>query len=167
MLQFNDFSEMAEQVREKLGLEMGGREHKKIADKATKLFHQLLADISPAEHQSISRDEWLSYFESRLGGRFKNIAVNTYKELIFRYMFDFFDYNHDGFITKNEYKMFFEIFGADEQYLDKCFHQLDKNGDQKISRYEILAAIEEFLISSDPTDPGNWIFGNWESIPVN
>ena len=87
LLQFNDFSEMAEQVRVKLDLEEGGREHKRIADKATQLFHQLLSDVAPAEYQSINEEEWLSYFEKRLGGRYKDIAVTTYKELIFRYMF--------------------------------------------------------------------------------
>ena len=165
LLQFNDFSEMVEQVRLKIGLEERSMAHKRIADKGTRLFHQLLSDISPAEHQSISEEEWISYFEKRLGGKFSEMAVTTYKELIYQYIFDFFDHNRDGFITKNELKSLFEIFGADLEYLDKSFAKLDKNEDQKISRYEILAAIEDFLISDDKEAAGNWIFGNWEVEP--
>lgn len=166
LLQFNDFSDMAELVRVKLGFEERSKDHKKIADKATRLFHQFLDDISPAEHQSISEAEWVDFFQGKLGGKYDEDTIEEYQELIFQYVFDFFDHNHDGFITKNEYQMFFEIFGADQEYFEKSFGLLDKNGDQKISRYEMLASIEEFLISDDPASSGNWTFGNWESEPI-
>ncbi|MEQ9405009.1 MAG: EF-hand domain-containing protein [Cyclobacteriaceae bacterium] len=166
LLQFNDFSDMTEQVRVRFGLDEGGKEHKNIADKATRLFHQLLSDISPSESQSINQDEWIAFFENRLGGKFNEDALTEYQELIFRYVFDFFDHNHDGFITKDEYKIFFEIFGADATFFEKSFNQLDHNADGKISRYEMMAAIEDFLISDDPKAPGNWAFGNWESDPA-
>ena len=165
LLEINDFSDMVEQVRARLDFEEGSKEHKNIADKATRFFHQLVSDVSPKNQQAISEKEWVKYFEKKLGGKKKEAALEKYQELIFRYMFDFFDHNRDGFITKNEYRIFFEIFGADPDYCDKSFSQLDKNGDNKISRYEILAAIEDFLISEDPVAAGNWIFGNWEASP--
>ncbi len=166
LLQLNDFSDMAEQVRLRLELEEGSRAHKTIADKATRLFHQLLTDISPQESQAITQEEWITYFDKRLGGRYADEALTVYKELIFRYIFDFFDHNHDGFITKNEYNIIFEIFGLDKNYLEESFGRLDKNDDQKISRYEILAALEDFLSSDDESAAGNWIFGYWESRPT-
>lgn len=165
LLQFNDFSDMAEHVRLKLEVEEGSKDHKRIADKATRLFHQFLEDISRAEQQSISEVEWVTFFESKLGDEEDEETLEEYQELIFQYVFDFFDQNHDGFIAKNEYQMFFDIFGADQEFFDKSFSLLDKNGDGKISRYEMLASIEEFLISDDPEASGNWTFGNWQSSP--
>lgn len=165
LLQFNDFSDMAEQVRLKLDFEEGSKNHKKIAEKATRLFHQFLDDISPAEQQSISEKEWVDFFESRLTGSEMEDTLEEYQELIFQYVFDFFDHNHDGFITKNEYQMFFDIFGANQEYFEQSFSLLDKNGDDKISRYEMLASIEDFLISDDPASSGNWTFGNWQADP--
>ncbi len=165
LIQHNDFSDMAELVREELQLEEGSEEHKYVAEKATRLFHQLLADISPEEHQSISKDEWLNFFEEKLGDQIDEEVLATYQELVYLYVFDFFDHNRDGYITNDEYKCFFEIFKLDKEYLEKSFSKLDSNGDKKVSRYEMLAAIEDFLISDDPESPGNWAFGNWEVNP--
>ncbi|MEM9338699.1 MAG: EF-hand domain-containing protein, partial [Bacteroidota bacterium] len=159
-LEVNDFSDMVEYVRARLDIEEGSIAHKNIADKATRFFHQLVADISPKNQQAISEKEWITYFGKKLNGKKKEAALEKYQELIFRYMFDFFDHNHDGFITKNEYQIFFEIFGVDKTYFDKSFSFLDKNRDEKISRYEILAAIEDFLMSDEEEAKGNWIFGN-------
>ncbi len=167
LLQHNDFSDMAELVRAKLNLEEGSAEHKYIAEKAIRLFHQLLSDISPEEHQSIKKDEWLSFFEEKLGDQVDEEVLATYQELIYLYVFDFFDHNRDGFITKDEYESFFEIFKLDSQYCDRSFSMLDTNSDDKVSRYEMLAAIEDFLISDDPDSSGNWAFGNWEVSPQN
>ncbi len=165
LLQHNDFSDMAELVRKELQLEEGSEEHKYVAEKAIRLFHQLLNDISPMEHQSINKDEWLSFFEENLGDQVDEEVLATYQELIYLYVFDFFDHNRDGFITSDEYKRFFDIFKLDDQYLEKSFSMLDSNGDKKVSRYEMLAAIEDFLISDDPASSGNWAFGNWEASP--
>ena len=95
---------MVEHVRKRLGIDVQSKEHKQIADKATKFFHTLLSDISTDKNQAISKEEWISYFEEGLGGSFKEEALEEYQQLIFRYMFDFFDHNRDGFITRNEYQ---------------------------------------------------------------
>jgi Ca2+-binding EF-hand superfamily protein len=164
-LEFNDFSDLAEKVRSSLEYDEGSREHKNIADKSVHLFHQLLSDISPVKSQSISKSEWTSFFEEHLGGVIDEDVLSTYQELMYQHIFDFFDHNHDGFITQDEYQLFFEIFGASKDHLDKCFNKLDSNGDNKVSRYEMLTAIEDFLTSDDHASPGNWTFGNWEISP--
>ncbi|MFK7952492.1 MAG: EF-hand domain-containing protein [Ekhidna sp.] len=165
ILQLNDFSEMAEKVRIQMNYEDNSREHKKIVDKSVKLFHTLQNDISPKEYQEISEDEWASFFVRELVESGDEDQVDDYKELIFNFMFDFFDQNKDGFISKSEYADFYTIFGIDTQYLDKAFSQLDATQDGRLSRYEMMSAIEDFLTSDDTTLKGNWIFGNWDSNP--
>jgi Ca2+-binding EF-hand superfamily protein len=164
-LQLNDFSEMAEKVRTRMNLEDGGREHKRIVDKSVKLFHTLQKDIAPKEYQQISEEEWTNFFVRELIEVGDEDQIDNYKGLIFNFMFDFFDQNRDGFISKSEYADFYSIFGIDRAYLDKAFAQLDATQDGRLSRYEVLAALEDFLVSDDPTLKGNWIFGNWDSNP--
>lgn len=164
-LQLNDFSEMAEKVRLRLDLEDGGRDHKRIVDKSVKLFHTLQKDIGPKEYQQISEGEWTIFLVKHLIEVGDEDDVDDYKDLIFNFMFDFFDLNKDGFISKSEYSDFYTIFGIDRDYLDKAFSQLDTSQDGRLSRYEMMAAIEDFLTSDDPTLKGNWIFGNWDSDP--
>lgn len=165
VLELNDFSDMAEQVRVKLGLDLGSKEHKEIADKSTKFFYHFLEEISPKDPQGIIEKEWIEHFDQTLGGELDEEVLEESQELIFNYVFDFFDHNRDGFITKSEYEFFYEIFGADTGFLESSFQKLDKNGDGKISRYEMLASIEDFLISDDLDSPGNWTFGYWEAPP--
>lgn len=165
LLQHNDFSDLAELVREKLQLKEGSSEHEYIAKQSVRLFHQLLSDISPEEPQSIKKSEWLDFFEDKFGDEVDEEILETYQMQIYLYVFDFFDVNKDGFITRDEYEWFFELFKLDQEFLDKSFSKLDVNGDQKVSRYEMLAAIEEFLTSDEEDAAGNWAFGNWNVTP--
>jgi len=162
-IQLEDFSEMAEKVRATMGYEEGGKEHKRITDKATKLYHTLASVIMPKDRQQISHDEWLDYFQNSVIT--SEELLDDYKEMIFNFMFDFFDQNRDGFISRSEYKDFFLIFGLDTEYLDKAFQKLDNSNSYKLSRYDLISAVEDFFGSDDPENAGNWVFGNWESIP--
>ena len=162
LLQFDDFSDLAERVRLSLSCEVGDPQHKKIAEKATHLFHHLLSDIDPEKPQSIHVDEWLAFFGENLNDE-NDEVLSVYQQLIYSNIFDFFDQNRDGFITQDEFETLFEIFGIEKNSLTESFNLLDVNGDKKVSRYELLAAIEDFLISDDEDSPGNWIFGDWKA----
>jgi len=162
-IQLEDFSEMAEKVRAIMGYKEGSKEHRRITDKATKLYHTLVNVISPEDKQRISEQEWLSYFEKKV--IINEELLDDYKEMIFNFMFDFFDQNRDGFISRKEYEDFYMIFGIDTAYLDKAFQKLDNTNSYKLSRYDLMTAVEDFFGSVDPEIAGNWVFGNWESIP--
>jgi len=75
---------------------------------------------------------------------------------------DLFDDNHDGYISTDEYVDMFVVYGIDIKYSAKSFIKLDINRDDRLSRNELLHAFETFLLSNEPNQPGNWIFGNWE-----
>lgn len=160
-VQLDDFSEMAEKVREIMKYEDGSKDHKRITDKATKFFHSLIADINPADKQQISEDEWVGFLESEVIN--DEDALDHLKERVFNFMFDFFDQNRDGFISRREYEDFYHIFGINDQFLDKAFQMLDNSNTYRLSRYDLMSAVEDFFASEDEDVPGNWIFGNWES----
>lgn len=164
-LQMDDFTEMVEKVRVTLGYEPGEKGHKRITDKAVRLFNTLVKDIKPFTFNQVTENEWIDFFIKKVILSGDEDTLDDYKELIFNFMFDFFDQNRDGFISKQEYEDFYDIFGIDRAYCDKAFSLLDKTQSYKLSRYDLMNAVEEFFASNDPTLPGNWIFGNWESEP--
>ncbi|MEM6643432.1 MAG: EF-hand domain-containing protein [Bacteroidota bacterium] len=161
-IQLDDFSDMAEKVRQMMHFEEGSKEHKRIVEKATRFFHALIKDIEPSNQQEITKEEWLSFFD--LEKMPKEMLVE-YKEIVFNFMFDFFDQNRDGYISRKEYEDFYKIFGINTQFLDEAFPKLDSSNAYKLHRYDVMDAVEDFFISDDEEDSGNWIFGNWESLP--
>ncbi|WP_462249905.1 EF-hand domain-containing protein [Ekhidna sp.] len=164
-LQMDDFTEMVEKVRIRQDYEPNSKEHKRITGKAVKLFNSLVKDIKPFTFNQVTENEWVDFFLKEVILSGDEDTLDDYKELIFNFMFDFFDQNRDGFISKKEYEDFYDIFGIDRAYCDKAFSLLDKTQSYRLSRYDLMSAVEEFFASSDPTVHGNWIFGNWDSEP--
>lgn len=162
-LQLGDFSEICERIRQKLEFASGSKEHKFLADRSVKFFHQLLGDIPHGDNQTIKLEEWLHFFDELIAsGDEERIAECT--EQIMGFLFDLFDDNHDGYISVEEYADIFLVYGIDIKYSAKAFINLDLNQDDRLSRYELLHALETFLTSDDPTLKANWIFGNWETV---
>jgi len=161
-IQMDDFSEMAEEVREMMNFEEGSKEHKRVTDKATRFFHALVKDIDPKDKQEITKEEWLAFFDLEV---MPEEMLVEYKEIVFNFMFDFFDQNRDGYISRKEYEDFYKIFGIDTKFLDEAFPKLDSSNSYKLHRYDVMDAVEDFFISDNKDQAGNWIFGNWESKP--
>jgi Ca2+-binding EF-hand superfamily protein len=44
---------------------------------------------------------------------------------------------------------------------EKCFDKIDLNGDGYVSRSELVDLVGQFYLSSDPTAPGNLLFGRY------
>jgi Ca2+-binding EF-hand superfamily protein len=160
-LQLEDFTDIAEKLCEKLEYKPGSKHHEFLVRKTVALFHRLLADIDHSDEQKIYVEGWLDFFNKEVVSKGQEESLEEYVELIIGYLFDLFDENHDGYISLNEYKQVFEIYGIDVQYVDKAFDNLDLNKDARLSRYELIRAVETFLTSDDPLERGNWIFGNW------
>ena len=162
-IQMEDFSELAERVRMIMDFEEGGKEHKRIMTKAANFFHKLAHDIKPANVQQITESELISHLETKVLN--DELELDAFKEVVFNFMFDFFDQNHDGFISKQEYADFYTIFGIDDQYFEMAFEKLNNSKSGKLNRYDLLSAVEDFFTSTNPSIPGNWVFGFWESKP--
>lgn len=162
LLQLNDFSDIAEDVRRKLNYSEGEEEHQLIVQKSVKFFHKLLRDIPHEENQSITLTDWLDFFEKEVVSAQDPDVLDEYVELILAFLFGLFDENRDGYISIEEYQEIFNSLGIPKEHAIEAFQRIDVNGDNHLSRYEMIPAIETFLTSNDPSEVGNWIFGNWE-----
>ncbi|MFY0690175.1 MAG: EF-hand domain-containing protein [Cyclobacteriaceae bacterium] len=163
LLELDDFTDIAEQICDKLGYKAGSRHHEDLLRKTVRLFHHLMSEMPNIKGQRITDNDWINYFDTKIVSHHDEDLLVEYIEMMIGYLFDLFDFNNDGYISLDEYKDIFDIYGINRDYAEKAFHNLDLNSDGKLSRYELVRAIETFLISDDPLMKGNWIFGNWDS----
>ena len=162
-VQLDDFLEMVEKVCKMMGYEAGSKEEKRITNKAIRFFNALVRDIEPLDPRQISEEEWVAFFDEEVQQR-EDMLVE-YKEIVFNFMFDFFDHNHDGYISRKEYEDFYQIFGIDKRALDEAFPKLISGNENKLHRYDLMDAVEDFFTSDSKEVAGNWVFGNWENPP--
>ena len=102
-LELDDFSDLAEMVRTKLGYELNEKEHIAIAQKSTKFYHKLLRDMPHDANQNIDLEHWLSFFDEEIISENDDVILDEYVGLLLAFIFGMFDENHDGYIQFDEY----------------------------------------------------------------
>lgn len=161
-LQLEDFSIISDNLMFNLDYKEGSKEHQFIAEKSVAMFYKFSGDMSQSG-KSITLHEWLDFFDEKVINPLNKDLLEDYVEVIIGFLFDLFDANHDGYISIEEYTDIFMAYGIDIKYAAKAFVNLDINADERLSKSEILYAVETFLVSDDPKERGNWIFGNWDN----
>ncbi len=105
-------------------------------------------------------DQFLMFFDHLLSPAGEE-SYQKYVTQVVSDVFDSFDLNQDGVISINEYVDMFMCYHIKIKYSAKAFLKLDRNGDDHVSKEELLKALDEFFKSDDPKSPGNWLFGFW------
>lgn len=77
-------------------------------------------------------------------------------------LFDVLDTNKDDYISKEEFKVYFQVIGPEisQAEVSRSFNTIDSNGDGKISREEFLAAAHDFVHGLEETEVSNTFFGH-------
>lgn len=136
------------------GWEEGSAERKALDAKMMALWNKScdLARIDPEE--GFSLETWLS---AHLG-----IIQFGAEDFVYGWvaaMFDLYDVDEDGVISEAEFAAFFDAHGIARELAAKSFARMDQNGDGGITRDEFVQLTREFLLSDDPTSPGNHLYG--------
>jgi len=74
-------------------------------------------------------------------------------------LFDIMDVNNEGFIRPAEFEFWFKVVGLDAELAKETFRAIDINHDNKLSREEYMAAVEEFFIGEDEQSPFRFLWG--------
>ena len=76
-------------------------------------------------------------------------------------IFDVADANQDGFISLQEYKVYFYILGHDisDEEITQSFNAIDSNNDGRISREEFLEAAFDFFFGADESEVAKVFLG--------
>ena len=170
-LQLNDLLELSDQVCKELGYELGQHQYDELRRKLIRFYNQLVREIFPAQSQKIDASnwedyeigilDWIKYIDKEIVQAQDEDALADLVSLMLGFIFGAYNEDHDGYLSRNDYEKIFTMFGINKEHSRAAYSKLDVNGDQKLSRYELMMAIETFFTSNDPSEMGNWIFGNW------
>lgn len=137
---------------------------KAIAELRTNLalayYNRIAVDMDLSREGEIELPYWLRFFDEIVLP--DDEELEDYIYLTVSYLFAMFDSNRDGFISYEEYENFLDILGVSRENSGETFQNMDANGDDKISRYELINALEIFFKSDDPNNKKNMIFGEVE-----
>lgn len=113
-----------------------------------------------ADEKGISAERWLEYNDAML--RTPGI-YDALVQPIAGMIFDTFDADGDQRVTVQEWREFFRCYSIDPNEADLCFEKYDLNGDGYVSRSELVDLVGQFFLSSDPSAPGNYLFGSYSA----
>jgi len=66
--------------------------------------------------------------------------------------FDAIDINNVGFISPEQYQIYYKVFDMDASWAADSFKAIDKNEDGEVSKAEYLAAVDDFYSSENPSN---------------
>lgn len=120
-------------------------------------WQELEAAADTNQDKLVSRNEWLAYMGKVLNapGEYDRRIVPVADMII-----ALVDDDDDGRVTAENWDVFFRVYGIDTPAAE-IFPKIDRDGDGKVDREEILKALREYFYSSDPEAPGNWFYGRW------
>lgn len=159
ILEENDFVEIGESLCILWRFKPGTSDYDEVMEQCKtswRMFEQhFTSDTGVADLEN-----FLLFFDEMLSEE----GLETYEQFVIQVVgnvFDSFDLNQDGVISINEYVDMFMCYHIKIKYSAKAFIKLDRNGDDHISKEELIEAVNEFFKSNNEKAPGNWLFGFW------
>jgi juvenile hormone diol kinase len=130
----------------------------------TPVFEQLLGPFrygweqaAPfANENTLNLEQWLDSYDAVLR------APAIYEGVVrpaAGLIFDALDLDADEMVTVREWREFFHCYSIDPTEADGCFYKYDLDGDGFVTRSEFVNLVAQFYLSSDPSAPGNYLFG--------
>ena len=157
-----DFEAIAENLCVLWGFHEGTQSFDMIMQKCRYSWETFIKFYHDSDVKEASLEDWLEFADKNI----VNANEETYKIYVSNMVaeiFDFFDTNRDNYISIEEFIDLFMAYRIEIRYSAKSFTKLDLNGDERLSRSELLKAVAEYFRSDNEEDKGNWLFGFWLS----
>ena len=162
MLEFEDFQQVIEFLAEERNWERSNRKYMKLVGANRRLWKSLLKACNVDEDSSIILLEWLAYHVKIFTAEdFPNPEFQMTLSNITDFFFQMMDVDGDGQASKEDYTIFCQAYGVDEEESGKIYHLLDRDGNGSLSKDEVAALVRDFYLSDDSDAPGNLFFGEF------
>ena len=159
VLEVNDFREIGESLCLLWMFKPDSEEYNNVIDQSIKSW-KMFQKYFEKQGGEANEAHFLEFFEDMLEPGNEQLYKSWVIHMISS-IFDSFDVNNDGVISVNEYSDMFMCYHIPIRHSAKAFVKLDRDGDDFITKKELLRAVDEFFRSNDERAPGNWLFGFW------
>ncbi|MFB9908780.1 EF-hand domain-containing protein [Allokutzneria oryzae] len=156
-LEAEDFEQLAARLVGALGGEPDSALARRVHEGYQELHAALVREIDADGDGRISRQEFVTGM-ARVAGDRSGFARMI--EPLARTNLQLCDADGDGVLDREEFARLLGLFNAAAlPEAERIFDQLDTSGDGRLSVEEILDALRDFYVSTDPGSPGNALFG--------
>lgn len=159
VLDENDFKEIGESLCVLWMYKPGTKDYDRIINSSLKSW-EMFENYFRTQNAEANKEQFLQFFDTMLSENDKSRYQNFVNSMIGS-IFDSFDLNNDGVISTDEYTDMFLCYHIPIKHSAKAFVKLDRDGDERVTKEELMKAVDEFFLSSDPDARGNWLFGFW------
>jgi Ca2+-binding EF-hand superfamily protein len=152
-----DFEMLAQRLIDGLGVTPGSPKADRVHNGYLELCDSLMRIADEDGNGEITRTEFVMAMTRMAGDRagFKRVI-----EPLARLNLSLCDADGDGNLNELEFASLLRMFNATTMDdASRIFHRLDTSGDGFLSLEEILDALCDFYVSTDPQAPGNSLFG--------
>jgi Ca2+-binding EF-hand superfamily protein len=155
----DDWESSARNLAEIRDWEPGSPQYEDIVAKHAAIWTTFWKPADLDNDGRVSLDEYLALTETQQKrGSFASHVILD----LFGAIFDVIDRDGDGQITLQDYRLYFEAWGLDEDVAEQAFLELDLSGDGRLSRSSFVQFNANFFTSDDPILPGSQLFGPYE-----
>ena len=151
-----DFERIVENVRILHGADGDSAAAQALRDAYMKLWGGIRSTADADGDGGVDLDEWLAYWQVALEDDHR---YEEEVQVLTERLLDVFDLDEDGSIGRAEFADFYGIFGLPVSLAGAIFVELDRDGDGRISRDELVDISREFYRGSDAEARENLLFG--------
>ncbi|MDA0265420.1 MAG: EF-hand domain-containing protein [Cyanobacteria bacterium] len=159
-LRASDFERFAETLAKIRDWQPGSTEHHQLLnqfmDRWAHIQGTIQDHVAAAPINEISLENWVDYHRFMLDKSDQYpTEINAFAQIIFNVC----DVDDSGNLDLDEWVTLFRAFGLPVVYAQEAFSSLDKNRDGSLQKEEVIAALNDFYYSDDPSTLANFMFG--------
>ncbi|GAV06860.1 hypothetical protein RvY_16775-2 [Ramazzottius varieornatus] len=150
-----DFDMALERVTAMRKMTSGDAKHKEVQENLAYVWEHLKQVADRDNDGTVSEQEWLKMWEEATGSQKQPPWVHRYQS----FLFEAEDVSGDGKIDETEYVQAYTQFGLSADECRNAFKKLTASGEKEIDKKLFEQRFNEFVMSTDPSAAGNYLFG--------